>query len=307
MQGRRILVTGAGGQLAFPVAAALAEENEVWGVARFARASGRDRLEAAGVRTAAVDLADPDWDELPGRFDHLLHFAADITGDDFDRALRTNAEGTGLLMTRWREAASLLVVSSTVVYDLHDDPAHRFAENDALGDSKPLFGRTYPISKIAQEATARAFCRALGVPTTIARMNLSYGANGGLPAYQLDAIRLGEPVAVATHETFHNPFFEADIVASIPALLDVASVPATITNWAGPETVSMREYCRYLATLLDREPVFEEVEGFMRSRAVDTARQEALIGPAVTGWRDGMRRLVAERLPPDQDNGQNQE
>ena len=295
MRGERVLVTGAAGQLAFPVAAALAADNEVWGVARFGDPVGRERLAAAGVRTEPLDLADPDWSGLPDRFDHVLHFAADIIGTDFDRAISVNAEGTGLLMARFATAASVLVVSSTVVYDLHCDPRHRFAESDPLGDSKPLFGRTYPVSKIAQEAAARTLCRTLAVPTTLARMNLSYGPNGGLPAYQLDAIRRGDPVSVADHETFHNPIFEADVVASVPSLLDVATVPATVVNWAGPETVSMRDYCRLLGELVGLPVTFDEVAGFMRSRAVDTTRQHELIGPCPTSWRDGMRRLVAER------------
>jgi len=157
LSNKRILVTGAAGQLAFPVAAALARTNEVWGAARFRRPEGKQRLEAHGIHTATLDLEAPDWSTLPAHFDHILHFAADIVDDNFDRALRVNAEGTGLLMTRYADAASALIVSSSVVYDLNDDPQHCFTETDDLGDSKPLFGRTYPISKIAQEATARAY------------------------------------------------------------------------------------------------------------------------------------------------------
>jgi len=295
VDGRRILVTGAAGQLAFPVAAALAGSNEVWGIARFGDPSARARLEGVGVTTQSVDLTAPEWGDLPDSFDHVLHFAADITGDDFDRALRVNAEGTGLLMTRFASATSILVVSSTAVYDLHDDPEHPFAETDALGDSRPAFGRTYPVSKITQEAVARTLARTLEVPTTIARMNLSYGPNGGLPAYQLDAIRRGDKVTVADRDTFHNPIFEADVVASVPRLLDVASVPATITNWAGPDSVGMRDYCEFLGELVGRTVDFESVPALIRSRAVDTTRQHELIGPCPTSWRDGMRRLVAER------------
>ncbi len=35
LKGHKILVTGAAGQIGFPLAAYLAAENEVWGVARF--------------------------------------------------------------------------------------------------------------------------------------------------------------------------------------------------------------------------------------------------------------------------------
>ena len=299
MKDRRILITGATGQLAFPVAAALAVDNVVWGLARFSQSGGPERLTAHGITPVTADLGAGAFDELPDKVDHVLHFAADIVDDDFDRALTVNAEGTGLLLAHYASAASALVVSSTVVYDLRDDPRHAFAETDPLGDSKPLFGLTYPISKIAQEGVARAVCRMLDLPVTIARMNLSYGANGGLPAYQLDAIRRGDEVTVAAHDTFHNPFHQDDIVASIPALLDIASTPATVLNWAGPEMVSMRDYCATLGDLTGAPVRFAEVDGFIRSRGVDTTRQHELIGVAPTGWREGMARLVDERPEPE--------
>ncbi|MDH3706832.1 MAG: NAD(P)-dependent oxidoreductase [Acidimicrobiia bacterium] len=295
MKGARILVTGATGQLAFPVVEHMATRNEVWGAARLRDPSARERLVAVGARPAALDLADPDWTELPDQVDVVLHFAADITGDDDDRAIATNAEGTALLLARYHAARAALVVSTSAVYDLHDDPTHRFVETDRLGDSKPLFGPTYPVSKIAQEAVARSMSRVLDLPVTIARMNLSYGPNGGLPAYQLDAIRRGDPVTVAPGPTFHNPIHQDDVVASVPRLLEVASIGATITNWAGPETVSMRDYCHWLGELVGRPVTFDEVSGFMRSRAIDVTRQHQLVGPARLDWRAGMEALVAAR------------
>ena len=53
----RILVTGPAGQIAFPLAARLARDNEVWGIARFGDAAARDRVEQTGITTRAVDLA----------------------------------------------------------------------------------------------------------------------------------------------------------------------------------------------------------------------------------------------------------
>ncbi|MEE9415643.1 MAG: NAD(P)-dependent oxidoreductase [Acidimicrobiales bacterium] len=295
MRNQRILITGAAGQLGFPVAVDLARENQVWGIARFANGANRQRLELANVSTASVDLADPDWQVLPEHFDYVLHFAADITGADFDQALRVNAEGTGALMSQYRRAKAILIVSSSVVYDLHSDPKHKFTETDALGDSKPLFGPTYSVSKIAEEAVARTLCRTLKVPTVIARMNLSYGVNGGLPAYQLDAILRGDAVTIADHETFHNPIFQDDVVRSVPLLLEAATIPATITNWGGNETVSMRSYCEELGRIVNREVRFEPLSRFMRSRAIDTTVQHALIGPCAVDWLDGMRLLVERR------------
>ena len=38
LSGQRVLVTGPAGQIAFPLARALAADNEVWGIARFGNA-----------------------------------------------------------------------------------------------------------------------------------------------------------------------------------------------------------------------------------------------------------------------------
>ena len=86
IEGKTILVTGPAGQIAFPLAARLAIDNEVWGFARFSDSASRRRCEDAGIKTCEVDLADPDWSGLPERVDHLLHLAAAIEpGPDFDR------------------------------------------------------------------------------------------------------------------------------------------------------------------------------------------------------------------------------
>ncbi len=57
LSGEKILITGATGQVANPVAKALARDNEVWAVARFGSAKARADLEAADVHCAVVDLA----------------------------------------------------------------------------------------------------------------------------------------------------------------------------------------------------------------------------------------------------------
>ena len=113
LQGKKILVTGPAGQIAFPLAARLAKDNEVWGIARFSDAEGRERCEKAGIQTRVVDLADPDWADLPDDFDALLHLAAAIVpGHDYDTALRINAEGTGRVMSRFRNAKACLMMST---------------------------------------------------------------------------------------------------------------------------------------------------------------------------------------------------
>ena len=204
-----------------------------------------------------VDLTAPDWSELPDRFDHVLHLAIYQALDaDYDYALTVNAEGTALLMHRFANSESLLIVSTAAVYDNNPDGAHRYLETDLLGDNRAPYSPTYGISKIAQEGVARGLARALGLPTTIARMNVSYSPSGGLPAYQLDMLVNGLEIPVMTGGAWFSPIDQADINAQVPKLLDVASVPATICNWGGDDAVSTEEYVTFLASLVGESARF---------------------------------------------------
>jgi nucleoside-diphosphate-sugar epimerase len=299
MHDRKILISGPAGQIAFPLAAALAEHNEVWGVARFSDPVSRARVEAAGIRPHVADLATGELGSLPTDFDHVLHLAhAWHSTPDYDDALRMDAEGTHLLLQHCRAARSVLVMSTADVYRPHDDPGHRYVETDALGDRHSLIDPTYSIAKIAQEAVARSCARAYRLPTIICRMNAAYGANGGLPAYHLDWIRQGRPVTLRWDPAMYSPIHEDDIIGQVESLLEAATVPATIVNWGGDEAVSAQEWCALFGELTGLSPEIrvEPVPMTARGNVQDPTRRRAITGPCTVGWREGMRRLVEERV-----------
>ena len=60
LQDAKVLITGATGQVAFPVARALAPNNEVHALARFTAEGSRERLEALGIRWWAEGEPGPD-------------------------------------------------------------------------------------------------------------------------------------------------------------------------------------------------------------------------------------------------------
>ncbi|MDT5329384.1 MAG: UDP-glucuronate 4-epimerase, partial [Mycobacterium sp.] len=70
MRGSKILITGPTGQVARPIAEALAADNEVWGIARFTDAAAREGLEESGVRCETVNLAAGDFTAIPSDFDY---------------------------------------------------------------------------------------------------------------------------------------------------------------------------------------------------------------------------------------------
>jgi nucleoside-diphosphate-sugar epimerase len=298
LRNAKILVTGPAGQIAFPLATHLAEHNEVWGVARFADPATRARVEAVGVRTVACDLSSGDFHGLPDDFDHVLHLATFRNGGlDYDQAMRVNAEGTHLLLAHCRQAKSVLVMSTAEVYRPDADPMKVIHESAPLGDSNSLFDPTYSMSKIAQEAVARSCARAYDLPVTIARMNASYGSNGGLLTYHLDWLLAGKDIVVKWDPAMYSPIHQDDINAQTQALLAAASVPATVVNWGGDEPVSAQEWCAELGRLTGREPnvVVREVPGGIRGIVLDATRRRFLTGPCTVSWRDGLRRLVEER------------
>ncbi len=64
----------------------------------------------------------------------------------------------------------------------------------------------------------------------IARMNASYGNNGGLPAYHLDTVVAGQPVITRNDPMPYSLIHQDDINSQTEALLDAASVPGTVVN-----------------------------------------------------------------------------
>ena len=295
--GKKILVTGLTGQVAFPVAKALANANEVWGAARFGDAERRAELEHSGIRCVAIDLANPDFSELPNDFDYVLNFAVyKGAAENFDEDIRGNAEAVGLLMSHCRKAKAFLHCSTTGVYEY---AGHKLlSEADELGDNHRVFMKTYSISKICAEAVVRFAAREFNLPTIICRLNVPYGDNGGWPYFHLMMMKNNSPIPV--HSDKPNLFtliHEQDIIDSVPALLNAADVPAKIVNWAANETVSIEDWCAYMGELTGTQPQFLYTEQTLGSVAVSNAELQKIAGPTKVYWKDGLRRMIESKNP----------
>jgi nucleoside-diphosphate-sugar epimerase len=298
LHGATIVVTGVTGQVARPLATALARDNHVVGAARFSDSVAREELEAAGVECVAVDLAVGNVGDLPADADYVLNFAVAKT-NNWETDLDANSGGLASLMEHHKAAKAFLHCSSTAVYK---PEGHRvFAEDGPLGDNHGVwpFLRTYSICKIAAEGTARWAARRFELPTTIARLSVPYGDTGGWPAIHLHMMLSGHaiPVHVDAPSVYH-PLHADDIFAMVPRLLAAASVPAVTVNWGGSEPVSIEEWCTYLAALTGTEARFEATTHTIDSVQIDTTRMHEIAGPTTVPWRDGMRRMVRS-LHPD--------
>ena len=291
---KKVLITGATGQIARPVAELLVTDNEVWCAARFTDPEAKREVEELGIRTVTWDLAARDNSMLDDDFTHVLHSAALMVTEDHEEAIRVNAEGTGLLMQHCRNAEAFVYVSTSAVYR-RQDPEHAHKENDPLG-GYASYGTGYPIGKMAAEGAVRAASCMLELPATIARMNIGYGTRGhaGLPAMFFGMMQQGQPIPVPIgHDNWGSPIHEDDIAEQgAGPLFDIASVPTTVVNWAGNDPVSTHMLCDYLGEVGGLTPEYLPSEVLFDSFVADTTKRESLIGPCKVEWHDGVRRSI---------------
>lgn len=295
---RTIVITGVTGQVAEAVAVHLAPDHDVVGVARFTDAAARERLEAAGVRCVTADLARASFGDVPVGADVLCNFAVAKSGR-WDVDLRAGAEGVGLLIGHV-QPGRVLHCSSTGVY--RPAGATVLDESAPLGDNHAAIMPTYSIAKVAAEEVVRTMCRHLGVPGTIARLNVPYGVGPdgsprGWPAFHLAMMEAGMPVPVhPDRPNLFDPIDLADIARTTLPLADAASLPVTTVNWAGPSQASLEEWCTRLAERCGLVATFEETTSTIGGVTVDTTRLQELCGPMEVDWRDGMDRLADAHL-----------
>jgi nucleoside-diphosphate-sugar epimerase len=297
LTGSTILVTGVTGQVAAPLAVSLARQATVIGAARFSNPTKRTELEAAGVSCVTIDLEKGEVTDLPGDIDYVLNFAVAKT-NDWDRDLDANAGGVLSLMEQVADAKAFVHCSSTAVYKPMGH--HVFSEEGPYGDNHGVweFLRTYSTAKIATEASVRWAARRFNLPSTIARLSVPYGDNGGWPAIHLEMMINGSKIPVHTDDpsTYH-PIHEDDIASMVPGLLAAASVPVTTVNWGGNDPVSIEEWCSYMADLTGLTASFEATDATIDSVMVDLSRLHNLVGSTEVHWRDGIRRMIAARHP----------
>lgn len=302
LKGVRLLMTGMTGQVGESLARLLAPHNEISGLARFSKPGSREAVEAMGVRPIACDYTTGDFTGVPDDVDYVLHVAADVYPASMDVGVTQNAEGAGLLFNHFKKAKAWIYVSTTGVYWDHPDPWYRYKETDRCGGSTRITSRfPYGTSKYCGEAVARTFSRLHGVPLTIPRLNWSYGGggHGGLPVRLMTLVANGEPVARHPDWEFvGGPIHDTDMAEQIEGFFAGATVGGTIVNWAGDDAVSVEQMIPWLAATMGRPYSFNETrEATAYPRATDNAKRVAMVGECKVKWKDGLRRVLAERFP----------
>lgn len=293
LEGQKILVTGATGKIAFPIARALAANNEVWGAARLRGAADRDRLAGAGIRPLALDLSGGDLSALPDDFGYVFHAAVDPGLHGWRQCVTTNAHNSGELLYHCRRARGFVFCSTGSIYAYQGQ--RPLTESDPPG--VPLRAN-YSFSKVAAESVCNWIATHFGIPLTIIRICSTYGPLGGAPADRLEAILQRRPIRLHPDKpNNYNPIYEDDYVALGIRAMEVAATPPVVVNWAGSETVSIEEYCTYMGELLGIEPIFEYTPEAHTPLWPDVSRMHDVLGRTRVHWRDGMRRMIEARHP----------
>ena len=301
LHNEKILITGATGKIAFPIARALAKHNEVWGAARLSKPGDHDKLTSAGVRPLQLDVSTGDFSEIPADFSYVFHAAVDPGAGEWPRCVRTNAHSSGNLLYHCRTAQGFVYCSTGSIYKYQGQP---LKEADAPG--APLRAN-YSFSKVAGESVCTWVADRFRIPLTIIRICSTYGPEGGAPADRLEMMLEGKPIRLYPGKpNNYNPIYEDDYVELGIRAMEVAAVPPIVVNWAGSETVSAEDYCTYMGKLVGVEPIFEYTPEAHTPLWPDVTYMHEVLGRTKVHWRDGLRRMIEARHPELVRSGKNE-
>jgi UDP-glucuronate 4-epimerase len=302
MKDKKILLTGATGQVGRPIAELLARNNELWCAARFSEPSLRLELEAIGAKTFQWELGSSDFRGLPVSFDYCIHSAWNIhpVANQFEAAIESNIEGTALLMNHCRNAKAFLFISSLIVYRKEDGPQRVYKERgEAYGNATP-FLPTYSVTKFAGEALVRGLSRMFSLPSTIARLGLGCGhyGHGGVAVRLFGTILAGAPIYVPQQPQLVSMIHEDDIAGTVEPLLKAAAVPSTVVNWVGDEVINETEIYSYLGELAGVEPkILVDEAKSIPFFAGDPSLRKSITGPNRVSWKVGLLKALRIRYP----------
>lgn len=299
LQNQKILVTGATGQVARPIAEALVKNNQVWAAARFSDPKAKQELEAQGIKTVSFTMGDEDLAYMPD-VDYVIHCGANTFPKTPEIGISDNAEGTGFLMKRYRNAKAFFHMSSDSVYRDSEDPKTLIDESAGLGGYS-VYAPHYAMSKLVSEGVVRFQARELQLPTVIARLDVAYGlcGHGGVPTVLYQFMQGGMAYTQKDNgESYCCPIHESDIIEQVQGLIAHASTPALTVNLGGDEVVTVEEMIRYIESLTGLSMKIKTGElASWQMKVVDPALRKKLAGPCKVKWQDGIRQILETRFP----------
>ena len=299
IEGQRVLVTGATGQVARPLAEKLNANNDVFAAARFSDAQAKKELEEVGIETVYFSMGDDDLSGLPD-VDYVFHCGCNVDPKTPEIGMAQNAEGSGFLMQRYKDAKAFLHMSSSSVYRITTNSSEPIGEDSALG-GYASYSPHYAMSKLVSESVVRFQARALGLPTIITRLDVAYGSrgHGGVPMIIYDFMKKGMTYTHAeSGDSYCSLIHEDDIAEQAQNLILKAAVPAPIVNLGGDEPTSIEAIIAYIEELTGLEMKTETGQiASWGMKVLDNTRRLELGGPCKVPWKEGVRAALTARHP----------
>ncbi|MBJ18274.1 MAG: NAD(P)-dependent oxidoreductase [bacterium] len=297
LEGQRILVTGATGQVARPLAEKLNTRNEVFAAARFSDPQAKRELEEIGIGTATFSMGDDDLSSLPD-VDYVFHCGCNVDPATTEIGLVQNAEGSGFLMRRYKDAKAFLHMSSSSVYRVTPSSSDPIREDNELGGYAG-YSPHYAMSKLASEAVVRFQARELGLPTIITRLDVAYGTrgHGGVPMIIYEFMKNGMSYTRAeSGDSYCSLIHEDDIAEQAEALILKAALPVPVVNLGGDEIASVEEIIAHIEGLTGLKMKVEVgPEASWGMKVLDNTLRKELAGPCRVPWKEGVRSSLAAR------------
>lgn len=299
LENERILVTGATGQVARPIAEQLNANNQVWAAARFSDADAKAALEAQGIECVKFTMGDQDLAHLPD-VDYVIHCAASVAPETPAAGIEGNAVGTGFLMQRYKDAKAFFHMSSASVYKDMGDPEMVYPESSNLGGYS-AYSPHYAMSKLTSESVVEFQSRALNLPTVISRLEVAYGTqgHGGLPVVLFMLMKHGMAYQKGRgRDSWCSLIHEDDIVRQVQGMCENATVPPLVVNLCGDEFVTLEEIITFLETESGLTMTIEEAdEPAWETKKLDQTLRTQVGGPCQVPWREGVKSAVVAHFP----------
>ena len=238
MQGKKILITGATGQIGRGLVHVLSKRNEVHAVARFGDAAIREEIEKKVERIWRMDMGAERADGLPADFDVVFHEAVnwDREGgfEDQRRSFHLSCTFVGDLL--YRNAGAAFVLGSTgSVYE-------PVADGRCKEDATRVHGwNAYVLAKIAMTQVARWICAAFDRRVAVIRYWYPYAPYK--PHGKVDAALAGRVFGDNPHRINERTYVQNHIENTIRAA-EFAANPPEVFNSATDEYPTMADMAR---------------------------------------------------------------
>jgi dTDP-glucose 4,6-dehydratase len=241
-------------------------------------------------------------DELVGRCDVVVHFAAESHNDNSLRDpspfLQTNIIGTYTLLEAVRKhGVRLHHISTDEVYgDLELDDPTRFTPQTPYNPSSP-----YSSTKAGSDLLVRAWVRSFGIHATISNCSNNYGPYQHVEKFiprQITNVLAGlRPKLYGTGENVRDWIHVDDHNCAVHAILEKGRSGETYLIGADGEKNNL-EVLRLILELLGRPTdAFDQVPdrvGHDLRYAIDASKLRAELGwtPRYTDFRDGLAATI---------------